>query len=174
MKCYFYKTLLHIRIKFVYTLIKFIQEISPSYPKGHLFKLGLTDYPTCERRLEEDESATHILCDCEAIAYSEFRHRDQFFMEPSDYLWRPHKQVLHFIQSVELIKGKHNRSMKVTVQGLNYYGPPLIHSFIAPSCTERFSPFLTGSCLCALRQPVHNTLRGSYKFCGWVSMPVCQ
>jgi hypothetical protein len=29
--------------------------------KGHLFKLGLTAEPTCERCLEEDESATHIL-----------------------------------------------------------------------------------------------------------------
>jgi hypothetical protein len=38
--------------------------------KGHLFKLRLTDGPTCERCLEEDESATHILCDCEA--YSSF------------------------------------------------------------------------------------------------------
>jgi hypothetical protein len=30
--------------------------------KGHLFKLGLTNDPTCKRCLEEDESATHILC----------------------------------------------------------------------------------------------------------------
>jgi hypothetical protein len=37
--------------------------------KGHLFKLGLTDDPTCERCLQKDESATHILCDCEAIAH---------------------------------------------------------------------------------------------------------
>jgi hypothetical protein len=36
--------------------------------KGHLFKLGLTDDPTCERYLEV-ESATHVLCDCEAIAH---------------------------------------------------------------------------------------------------------
>jgi hypothetical protein len=45
----------------------------------------LTDNPTCERCLEEDESATHILCDCEAIAYFIFRHLGQFFIEPSDY-----------------------------------------------------------------------------------------
>jgi hypothetical protein len=32
--------------------------------KGHLFKLGLADDPICERCLEEDESATHILCNC--------------------------------------------------------------------------------------------------------------
>jgi hypothetical protein len=36
--------------------------------KGHLFKMGLTDGPICERCLEDDESATHILCDCEALA----------------------------------------------------------------------------------------------------------
>jgi hypothetical protein len=36
--------------------------------KWHLFQLRLTDDPICEMCLEEDESATHILCDCEAIA----------------------------------------------------------------------------------------------------------
>jgi hypothetical protein len=29
--------------------------------KGHLFTLGLTGVPTCERCLEEEEGATHIL-----------------------------------------------------------------------------------------------------------------
>jgi hypothetical protein len=71
--------------------------------KRHLFKLGLTDDPTCERCLE-DESATHILCDCEAIAYFRFRHLGQFFMEPSDYD-APINKVLYFIRSVGLIKG---------------------------------------------------------------------
>jgi hypothetical protein len=73
--------------------------------KGHLFKLGLTDNPTCERCLEEDESATHILCDYEAIAYLRFRHLGQFFMEPSDYYDAVVNRVLHFIRSVGLIKG---------------------------------------------------------------------
>jgi hypothetical protein len=53
--------------------------------KGHLFKLGLTDDPTCESCLEEDESATHVLCDCEAIAYLRFHHLGQYFLEPSDH-----------------------------------------------------------------------------------------
>jgi hypothetical protein len=54
--------------------------------KGHLFKLRLTEDPICKRCLDEDESATHILCHCEAIAYLRFRHLGQFFMmEPSDY-----------------------------------------------------------------------------------------
>jgi hypothetical protein len=46
--------------------------------KGHFFSMGLTDDPTCERCLEEDESATHILCDCEAIANLRFRILGQF------------------------------------------------------------------------------------------------
>jgi hypothetical protein len=73
--------------------------------KGHLFKLGLTDDPTCERCLEEDEAATHILCDCEAIAYLRFRHLGQFFMELSDFYDAPIIKVLHFIRSVGLRNG---------------------------------------------------------------------
>jgi hypothetical protein len=71
----------------------------------HLFKLGLTDVPTCERCPQEDESATHILCDCEALAYLRFRLLGQFFMEPSDFYDAPIFKVLHFIQSVRLMKG---------------------------------------------------------------------
>jgi hypothetical protein len=63
------------------------------------------DDQTCERCLEEDESATHILCDCEAIANLRFRHLGQFFTEPSDYYDAPINRVLHFIRSVGLIKG---------------------------------------------------------------------
>jgi hypothetical protein len=39
----------------------------------------------CERCLEEDESATHVLCDCEAIAHLLLRHLGQFYVERSDY-----------------------------------------------------------------------------------------
>jgi hypothetical protein len=73
--------------------------------KGHLFKLGLANDPICERCLEEVESATHILCDCEAVAHIKFHHLGQFFMEPSDYYDGPIDKVLHFIQSVGLIRG---------------------------------------------------------------------
>jgi hypothetical protein len=53
----------------------------------------------------EVESATHILCDCEAIAYLQFRHLGQYFLEPSDYYDAPIDRVLHFIRSVGLIQG---------------------------------------------------------------------
>jgi hypothetical protein len=81
--------------------------------KGHLFKLGLTDDPTCERCQEEDESATHILCDCEATAYLRFRHLGQFYMEPSEYYDAPINNVLHFIRGVGLIKGSSKRGSTI-------------------------------------------------------------
>jgi hypothetical protein len=59
---------------------KDLLKLNRDHLKGHLFKMGLTDNPTCEMCLEEDESATHILCDCEAIANLRFRHLGQFFM----------------------------------------------------------------------------------------------
>jgi hypothetical protein len=74
-------------------------------PKRTPFQIGLTDDPICERCLEEDESATHILCDCEAVAHVRFRHLGQFFMEPSDYYDAPYTKSLDFIRGVELIKG---------------------------------------------------------------------
>jgi hypothetical protein len=72
--------------------------------KGHLFELGLTDDPTCERCLKEDGSATHILYDCEAIAYLRFSYLGQFFMERIDYYDATLNKVLHFILTVGLKK----------------------------------------------------------------------
>jgi hypothetical protein len=73
--------------------------------KGHLFKLGLINDSICERCKEEVEPATHILCDCEAVAQIKVRHLGQVFMEPSDYYDAPIDKVLHFIRGVGLIKG---------------------------------------------------------------------
>jgi hypothetical protein len=56
---------------------------------GHLSKMGPKNYPISERCLEADESAAHVLCDCEALAYLRFRHLGQFFMEPSDFYDAP-------------------------------------------------------------------------------------
>jgi hypothetical protein len=53
--------------------------LQDTHLKGHLFKLGLTDDPTYDRCLEEDERATHVLCDCEAIAQLRFRHLGLFY-----------------------------------------------------------------------------------------------
>jgi hypothetical protein len=74
-------------------------------PRRWLQLTARLDDPICERCLNEDESATHILCDCEALAYLRFRHLGQFFMEPTDYYDAPLIKVLHFIRSAGLIKG---------------------------------------------------------------------
>jgi hypothetical protein len=66
--------------------------------------MGLTDDPTGERCLEEDESATHFLCDCEAIAHLRFCHLGKFFMEPSDFYDALISKVLYFIRSVGVIE----------------------------------------------------------------------
>jgi hypothetical protein len=68
-------------------------------PKRTPFQIGLIKDPICERCQEENESATHILCDCEAVAKIRFRHLGQFFKERSDYCDAP------FIRGVGLIKG---------------------------------------------------------------------
>jgi hypothetical protein len=67
--------------------------------------MGLKNDPICERCLETDESATHVLCDCEALAYLRCRHLGQFFMEPSDFYDGPIGKVLNFIRSVGPIMG---------------------------------------------------------------------
>jgi hypothetical protein len=61
--------------------------------KGHLFKLGLSNCPTCERCQEEDETATHVLCECEALAHRRLRHLGQYFMDPSDYFDAPRTTI---------------------------------------------------------------------------------
>jgi hypothetical protein len=55
-------------------------------------------------RLQENKSATHILCDCEAIAYLRFCHLGQFFLEPSEFYDAPIIKGLQLIRIVGLIK----------------------------------------------------------------------
>jgi hypothetical protein len=59
--------------------------------------VGLADKIICERCLEEDEAATHILCHCEAIAHLRFCHLVQFYMEPSDFYDAPISKVIILI-----------------------------------------------------------------------------
>jgi hypothetical protein len=57
--------------------------------KGHLFKLELRDDPICKRCLGKGESAKHILCDCEAIAYLRFCHLVNFSWNPGTTMMAP-------------------------------------------------------------------------------------
>jgi hypothetical protein len=58
-------------------------------PKRAPFQTGIDRGPTCERCLEKDKSATHILCHSETTAYLRFRHPGQFLMGPSDSMVPP-------------------------------------------------------------------------------------
>jgi hypothetical protein len=74
----------------------------------------LTNSPMCKRCLEREESATHILCNCEAIAYPRFRHIGHYFIQSSDY-HDPHKESPTLHQKCRIDrgvnkKGNHNRS----------------------------------------------------------------
>jgi hypothetical protein len=86
--------------------------------------MGLTDYPTCERCLEEDESATHVLCDGEAIyiAHLSYRYLGRDFYDA------PIGKVLHLIRRVGLLNRGliKNKSAVVPVQRAGR-GPPLIY-----------------------------------------------
>jgi hypothetical protein len=70
------------------------------YLKAHLSKLELVNSPKCKRCLEKEASASHVLCDCEAITYLRFCHRVQYFMKPGDYHDVLIRKVLHFMRSV--------------------------------------------------------------------------
>jgi hypothetical protein len=72
---------------------------------GYFFKPGLSNNPNCGRCQKENETATHILCECEALAYLRFRHLGQYFMEPSDYFDVPTYKILHYVRSAGLLKG---------------------------------------------------------------------
>jgi hypothetical protein len=106
-------------------------SIGACHLKGHLFKMGLTDSPICERCLEKEELATHILCDCEAIAYLRFRHLGHHFMEPGDYhdtpasseVWGCWRGEMEGECTIDLVRS----------QCMGRSGPPpysFIHSFI--------------------------------------------
>jgi hypothetical protein len=48
--------------------------IAHCHVKGHVFTLGLVSSPECYRFEQASETALHVLCDCQALATSGFRH----------------------------------------------------------------------------------------------------
>jgi hypothetical protein len=107
--------------------------------KGHLFKMGLTDNPICEKCLEKDESATHMLCDCEATAYLRFRELGYYFMQSGDY----QDASARFILSAGLFKGSNRGGAQEIIEGggaKEGLGLPLMQSFI---CGEEGSYIIT-------------------------------
>jgi hypothetical protein len=71
--------------------------------KRTLFQPGLVISPECDRCKQATEMASHILCDCEALATLKYRHLDQYFMKPDDFEGISVSKILHFTQSVGLL-----------------------------------------------------------------------
>jgi hypothetical protein len=101
--------------------------------KGHLFKLGLVNSPTCERCHSNEETALHVLCECEALAKVSFCHLVTYFMGPSNYRGIQPNKILHFARSLGLFAG-----WKIGIAtslglftGWKDWGPQNIHMTVA-------------------------------------------
>jgi len=71
--------------------------------KGYLFKLGLVDRPGHNRCYQASEIASHVLCNCGALAVLTFRHQGHHFLKPGDHVHISLSKILHFVQSVSLL-----------------------------------------------------------------------
>ena len=60
--------------------------------KGHLLKLGMLDSPRCDRCHQVFETASHILCDCEALVVLRFRHLSHSFLTTRRLCQHVHQQ----------------------------------------------------------------------------------
>jgi hypothetical protein len=72
--------------------------------EGHLFKPELVKNPKCYRCKQASETASHVLCDCEALAPLRFRHLGHHFMKSSDFEGISVSKILHLVQGEGLLK----------------------------------------------------------------------
>jgi hypothetical protein len=59
--------------------------------------------PECNRCKQASETASHILCDCEALATLRFRHLGRHFMKPGDFEDISVRNILHFVEGAGLL-----------------------------------------------------------------------
>ena len=52
--------------------------------RRHLYLLGLLDSPLCRKCRVREETLSHILCECEALASLRHVYLGSFFLEPED------------------------------------------------------------------------------------------
>jgi hypothetical protein len=71
--------------------------------KGQLFKLGLADSLGCNRCKKASETASHVLCDGEALALLRFRNLGHHVLKPADFANISISKVLHFIPRAGLL-----------------------------------------------------------------------
>jgi hypothetical protein len=71
--------------------------------RGHSHLKGLVDTPRSDRCIHASETATKILCDCEALAKLRLRHLGQHCMAPDDSEDTFICRLLHCVQDAALL-----------------------------------------------------------------------
>ena len=71
--------------------------------KGHLFKLGRVNGPGCDRCKQASQTASHVRCNCEALATLKFRHLGRRFLKAGDFEDNSVSKILHFVQGMGLL-----------------------------------------------------------------------
>jgi hypothetical protein len=56
--------------------------------------------PAVSQMQQAPETASHILCNCQALATLTFRHLCHHFMQPGDFEIIPVSRILHFVPGV--------------------------------------------------------------------------
>jgi hypothetical protein len=83
--------------------------------------VGLVNSPACDRCMQTSEIASHVVCDCKALATLRFRHLGHHFMKPSDFEDISVSKILNFVQGAGLLnecaKGLHKRLTMAEVHG---------------------------------------------------------
>jgi hypothetical protein len=85
--------------------------------KGHPIKCGLANTQSCESCHNKEETISHVLRDCEALAELRLHHLGSYFMKPSDY---------HSFSLLLMCKTAGQLNTKRDAMVLNH--SPLIHS----------------------------------------------
>ena len=67
----------------------------------HLHKIGLSQETDCRLCLEDDETTTHILCDCPALARLRRGFFQQEFLRPMDVKSSSIKDLIALIRTAE-------------------------------------------------------------------------
>lgn len=68
----------------------------------HLKKMGTIEDDNCRLCLEHEETAEHILCSCEAIAYQRLCYWGKALLEPRDIQQAAPRKILGFVKSLRI------------------------------------------------------------------------
>jgi len=93
--------------------------------KGHLFKLRLVNSHKCDTCKHASETASHILCDCKALATLRYRHCGHHLMKSADYENISISKIVHFVQGAGMLNERAEELHKTSIT-VNWWPPTCI------------------------------------------------